>query len=393
MIRMYDVRPSLRSLENYIEREKYQGFDCYDALNSPLLSALSFNNKSLKIAFIQAFKMFPVNLRPLFLVPKGYNPKGLGLLLSATSNLWKATSDKKYLKKLDFLTKLLSQLSSKGYSGNCWGYNFDWQSRVFFVPKFTPTIVNTSYVGHAYLDAYEATKDESYLRAARSACNFILRDLHRSDDGEFVCFSYTPIDQLKVHNANILGAGLLARVYSFTQEQELKQTAKRSIGYVMKHQNTDGSWFYAETHIQKWIDSFHTGFVLESLKHFIDSTGDREFDRNLTAGFDFFIKHFFLEDGTPKYFHDCVFPIDIHSAAQGIITLTKLKSLHPQAEKIRYTLLQWVIQNMQDKKGFFYFQKRKYYTNKIPYMRWSQAWMYHALAYCISDEKQNQGVA
>lgn len=384
---------SLRSLENYIEKEKYQGYDCYDALNSPVLSFLSFNDKRLRIAYIQALKILPLNLRPLLLVPKGFNPKGIGLILSATSNLWKTTGDKNYLKKLEFLTTLLSQCSSKGYSGNCWGYNFDWQSRVFFVPKYTPTIVNTSYVGHAFLDAFTATKNEEYLRKARSACDFILKDLNRSYEDDTLCFSYTPIDRLQVHNANILGGGLLARVFSFTGEEELRDTAKRSVAYVMRHQNADGSWYYAETNIQKWIDSFHTGFVLESLKHYIDGTGDRGFHLNLKTGFDFFINHFFLEDGTPKYFHDRIFPVDIHSAAQGLVTLTKLKPLDPAAEAKRNRLIKWVILSMQDNKGFFYFQKRKYFTNKIPYMRWAQAWMYHALALCAGDLKNNQGEA
>jgi hypothetical protein len=161
----------------------------------------------------------------------------------------------------------------------------------------------------------------------------------------------------------------------------------------MQHQNEDGSWYYAQTDIQKWIDSFHTGFVLESLKHYMDSTGDTGFEKNLKTGFDFFVNHFFLEDGTPKYFHDRVFPIDIHSAAQGLVTLTKLKHLHPEAVVKRDRLAQWVIGTMQDQKGYFYFQKRKYFTNKIPYMRWSQAWMYHALALCVYDQKNNQGAA
>lgn len=390
---MHDLQDSLRSLENYIEKEKYQGYDCYDALNSPLLSFLSFKDKRLRIAYIQALKILPFNLRSLLLVPKGYNPKGLGLLLSAVSNLWKTTADKNYLKKLEFLTKLLIECSSKGYSGNCWGYNFDWQSRVFFVPKYTPTIVNTSYVGHAFLDAFASTKNDEYLRVARSACDFILKDLNRAYEGDTLCFSYTPIDRLQVHNANILGGGLLARVFSYTGEEELRETAKRSVTYVMQYQNHDGSWYYAQTNIQKWIDSFHTGFVLESLKHYIDSTGDTGFQKNLKTGFDFFVNHFFLEDGIPKYFHDRVFPIDIHSAAQGLVTLTKLKHMHIEAVAKRDRLLQWVIGTMQGQKGYFYFQKRKYFTNKIPYMRWSQAWMYHALALCVCDQKNNQGVA
>jgi hypothetical protein len=30
---------------------------------------------------------------------------------------------------------------------------------------------------------------------------------------------------------------------------------------------------------------------------------------------------------------------------------------------------------MKDKKGYFYYQIGKRYRSKIPYMRWSQAWM------------------
>ena len=33
-----------------------------------------------------------------------------------------------------------------------------------------------------------------------------------------------------------------------------------------------------------------------------------------------------------------------------------------------------------DERGFFYYQKRRFYTVKKPYMRWSQAWMLYALA-------------
>jgi rhamnogalacturonyl hydrolase YesR len=387
-----DITDSLRSLEKYVEKEEFKGYDCYDALNSPILSALSLRNKPLRMAFIQALKMSPINARPLFLIRKGFNPKGIGLFLSAVSRLFRVTGDKNYLNKLEFFTNLLIESSSKGYSGNCWGYNFDWQSRVFFVPKFTPTIVNTVYVGHGFLDAYEAKGDPKYLQIARSACDFILNDLNRTEEEGSLCFSYTPIDHLRVHNANILGASLLARVFAQTHELHLKETARQSAEYVMRRQNPDGSWHYAETAIQKWVDSFHTGFVLESLQHYIDGTGDRSYETNLKKGFDFFVDHFFLEDGTPKYFHNETYPIDIHSGAQAIVTLTKLRHLNDQAGITLEKLLAWVLGHMQDSRGFFYFQKRKWFTNRISYMRWSQAWMYHALAQYTYDKKFNHGL-
>ena len=40
---------------------------------------------------------------------------------------------------------------------------------------------------------------------------------------------------------------------------------------------------------------------------------------------------------------------------------------------------------MQDPSGFFYFQKWPLLTNKISYMRWSQAWMSLALATIIDN--------
>ena len=42
-------------------------------------------------------------------------------------------------------------------------------------------------------------------------------------------------------------------------------------------------------------------------------------------------------------------------------------------------LLGWMIEHMQDEKGFFYFQITPKGTNRIPYMRWSQAWAFNAL--------------
>jgi hypothetical protein len=42
-------------------------------------------------------------------------------------------------------------------------------------------------------------------------------------------------------------------------------------------------------------------------------------------------------------------------------------------------IVHWMVRNLQDKDGYFYFQKKKHYINRIPYMRWSQAWAFHAL--------------
>jgi hypothetical protein len=371
-----DISSQLAALRYFIEGQDYAGFDPYDALNSPVARALSFNRKYGRIAWIQLLRRLPINLRPLLLIPKGHNPKGLGLFLGGYAKLYRTEPRPEYLEKIQYLLGLLEACKSKGYSGNCWGYNFDWQSRAFFVPKCTPTIVNSGFIGHALLDAYEYTGDQQALDLAIPIKDFLLNDLHRTRDGETFCFSYTPIDQTAVHNANLLGASLLIRLFKVTGETILRDTALESLGYTMKDQREDGSWYYAETQMQSWIDSFHTGFILDAVRHFLKAGEAQEHRAGYEKGVKFYAENFFLLDGTPKYYHDRVYPIDIHAPAEAIVFFS---GEGEQFRELTDRVLNWTIDNLYDPKGYFYFRKGPKITNRIPYMRWGQAWAFHAL--------------
>ena len=366
-------------LIQYVEAETFRGYDPYDALNSPILSQLAKPSKWLKIGFTQTLRRIPFNLRPLLGTPKGYNPKGMGLFLNSYVNLHRVYNEKRYLKQIEFLADWLIDNHSKGYSGYCWGYNFDWQNRTFFAPKETPTIVNTSFIGHAFLDAFEVLKIEQYLKVARSACDFLLKDLNVFREADTICFSYTPIDNSKVHNANYLGASLLVRTYSFTHEENLLDYGKQAYEYSTRHQRDDGSWFYGEAKIQNWIDSFHTGFNLEALHWHTKFLDERKYEPQIRKGLKFYLDNFFLEDGTPKFYHNLTYPIDIHCPAQALVTLSKLRNYDSRAVLTLKKVLRWTIENMQDPQGFFYFRKGKILKNKIPYIRWGQAWMLRGL--------------
>jgi hypothetical protein len=371
-----DADASLGALRKYVERAGFRGYDPYDALNSPFLRNLSSRHKFLRLAFIQTLKRIPVNLRPLLAIKKGHNPKGLGLFLWGYSKLYAMHPAPDLLEKIDVLLELLDELQSPGYSGSCWGYNFDWQSRAYYLPQYTPTVVNTSFIGHALIDCFEYTHRERALELALSTRDFVINDLNRKCEGSYVCFSYSPRDENYVHNANLLGASLLIRLLAYTNESALKDLALASLGYTMKHQRNDGSWPYAETKYQNWVDSFHTGFNLQSLLYFREAGFASEYDEGFKRGVHFYEKAFFLKDGTPKYYHDRVYPIDIHSAAQAVVFFSRLGAHYvPLAERIT----SWMVEHLRDGKGYFYYQKRRLLTNKVSYMRWSQAWAFHAL--------------
>lgn len=376
---------SFKKLKDYCEKENFKGWDPYDGLNSKIFNAFGLNKiPFFRLAWIQLFKRNPINLRNLLLVPKEYNPKGLGLFLTSYCNLYNIEKKEEYLEKIVFLADKLLELQSKGYSGSCWGYNFDWQSRAFFLPKQTPTVVATSFISYALLDAYDITKDEKYLNTAISSTKFIINDLNRTPKKEGFIFSYSPYDNTRVYNASLLGSRLLARVYSYTKDENLINLAKQSIIACTNAQREDGAWIYGELKIQDWVDSFHTGYNLECIYEYQKYSNDNSFEQAIKKGLDYYIKNFFLEDGTPKYYDNKTYPIDIHAPAQFIVTLYRLNELKKHKEVID-KILNWTIKNMQDKKGYFYYQLKPSKSSKIPYMRWAQAWMFYSFSFYFRE--------
>jgi len=386
----------LDKLECFIERDDWSGWDPYDALNSRFLKFLTFNRRWLRIAVIQSMKRAPINLRPLLGIPKSRNPKTMGLLARAYLMRYKQTQNPEYIiKARNILDWLIA--NSAGYSGYAWGYNFDWQSLVFYLPQGIPTVVNTAFIANAFLDAYGILKEKSYLDVARSSCDFILKDLNRTylqselvndqlpvtNDQSF-CFSYSPLDKTCAHNANLLAAELLARVYIFMKEEELKRCCNKVVEFTLMNQCPDGSWHYGMDESQRFIDSFHTGFLLLSLYNimkYLDYADDNEFKLMLLKGYTYYRKAFFEDNGLPHYFQSRIYPIDLHCTAQGIITFLKFRQYDTEAITHAQKLAQWAIENMwDDKEGYFYFQKTKHFMNKTPYLRWPNAWMYYALS-------------
>lgn len=375
------VKESLIKLRNYIEAEDFSGWDPYDGLNSLLFNSIPYirKNRMTRLLWIQAFKKSPLNLRKISLVKKGLNPKALSLFVSGYVNLFRVFDGDDCRHKAAMLADKLLEMATPGFSGLCWGYNFDWQSKSAFFPRFHPTVVVTSFAGFALIDIYEITKDEKYLGAARSACDFILNDLYRSyDSHDNFTFSYSPEDQLQVFNAGLLGARLLCSIGALTGESELFKAARSVIAFNCNKQNPNGSWYYSPLPFHQWIDNFHTGFNLDCIRIYEEATEDKSFNQNLMKGLNYYINHLMTSEGIPAYYSNRVFPIDIHAAAQMLITLSEMNKSGEYSELIE-KLVRWTIGNMQNRKGYFYYRKYKIGMNRIPYMRWSQAWMFLSL--------------
>lgn len=382
---IFEVEKTAGRLLAYCQDHDWAGHDPYDALNSQLLDTGRFLDSRLpRLVLTQILKRSPVNVRGLLQIPAMQNPKALALFISAlvkAPSLVPGGPDA----LIDHLTARLEALRSPGVQDWCWGYSFPWQTRTVIVPRWTPNLVCTSFVVSALLDVYDRRRDPRYLEMATNGAEYILRDLYWDGGTSLAGFGY-PLATVRtqVHNANLLAAALLIRVYRYTGELGFLRPALKVARWSVAQQRPDGSWPYGEAVSQRWIDNFHTGYVLCAMHQIDADTNSDEFSPAIAKGLRFYQAHFLNPDGAVNYFHNRKYPIDIHCIAQSIISLIALRDRDPQGMERASSVFWWARQHMWTENDFFAYRKFPGITVRISYMRWSQAWMLLALAFVLN---------
>jgi polysaccharide biosynthesis protein VpsJ len=372
---------SIRRLFDWLEKNDYRGYDTFDGLNAKYLRPLTFETKLLRTVLQQGVRRFPINMRPLLGIATSRSTKGMGFIAKGFMRLEQATGDHAWGEKAQLALQWLIENKSEGYSGACWGNHFDYQSRGFYLPRGVPTIVWTSLIAHAFVDAYELFGKDTYLQVAISACEHILHDLDIVVEGDSVCLSYIPTKSSLCHNANTLGASVLARAYSHTRNDSYRAVAQKALQYTADHQRANSSWYYTEAANTHWVDNFHTAYVLDCFKYYAEATGDDRFEETLTRGYNFWKNTFFLPDGTPKYYDCKKLPIDIQCSSQAIDTLVFFSDRDRESLPLALKIAKWTIDNMQDRSGYFYYRRySSWLVNKTPTLHWGQATMFCALS-------------
>jgi hypothetical protein len=373
------IETALQAVNGWLGRNQYSGYEPFDGLNSGL-RPLTLGSKLGRQLLVQAVKRSPMNIRPWIGIRPATSTKGMGFLARGYMRWHKLRFEPEFRRKAGECLNWLRSNASPGYSGLCWGNHFDYQTRTYYLPAGQPTVVWSALIGHAFIDSFELSGNPSDLDDAFRICEFILRDLPRFSDEKGTCIGYVAHADVRVHNANALAAGMLARVYGHRREKELYDLAASAMSYTTGHQNEDGSWFYGEQPNLHWIDNWHTGYVLDSLLDYQSGTGDDRFQSACERGWRFYFGHFFLPDGCPKCYSDATYPIDIQCAAQSIETLCRFIDQDGQALPAAVRVALWTIDNMQDPTGYFYFQRSRRYVNRTPCFHWGQATMVSALA-------------
>ncbi len=381
-----EVADSLERVLHYAEHNEYTGYNKYDALDSKLLWFLSFGNKFLRLVYSQVVMRFPLNLRPLLLVPKSRNPKGIALFAMAYMNRYKSAGNPDDLRKAEDLLDWLLTHPSKGYKGICWGYQHPWQDVGFFAPAHLPNRVVTYFVDTALMDCYEITQKEKYLKAAQDSINFLLNEPKVMLDTEYMkAMSYVPDERVNwiVMDVSILTGAIIARICKYAPDAALQKDAEKLVRFVVDKMTSYGAWYYtypAGDHPRKH-DNYHTGYILDAILEYSDYSGDQQFMDAYHQGLAYYEKHLFLENGAPKWANDKVYPFDVHGSAQGIITFTRASRFDERYREVALRIASWAVRTMQHpRKGYFYYQKTRWFRKPFTLMRWSCGWMSRGLS-------------
>lgn len=373
------LKKSIESLRLWVEAREYKGYEPFDALLSPA-RILTCGRPILERILLQIVRQSPINLRPMLGIRPHESSMGRGCIASGYLNLYRCTGILEHKEKAISSLEWLMKNKSPFHDEYTWGHHFDWVSRAGPHPKWVPTIVWTSLIGHTFMDAYEITQSRQYMDVGASICRWIL-SLPREVTDHGTCISYVPFRQDSIHNSNMLGASMLARYGAHSSNGVCMELAESAMRYSCSHQLSSGAWYYGEWPMHRWIDSFHTGYNLDSLKYYLEYTNTAEFRPNLREGYRYFKDTFFEKDGLPRYYDKKTYPIDIQCASQAITTLTNFSGYDSESGDMAERVAQWTISHMQDEKGFFYYRRLPGLTVRIPMFHWGQATMFKALTF------------
>lgn len=324
---------------------------------------------------MQAVKGSPLNLRPLLGIRPARNHKAIGLVASGYGYLG-ACGDEAAATAARRLCEWLVAAHVGGSAGRAWGYHFDVQTRFFAYPAGSPNTIATAFVGHGLLDVAERLGEARWAKAAGDAARYLVATMLVERDGS-TYFRYIPRDEKLIHNANLLACALLVRVDRLLGRNDYRSIAEKAVAASLRAQHSDGSFPYSDWSGQVWVDNFHTGYVLESLAACSELPGVRTV---LDRGASYWERELFLPDGTPKYYSGRARPEDGHCYAQAIDTWLALAAIGlPGLREAERTAV-LLVERMLRSDGSVVFRRRRLLSNHVPFVRWTTAPTFRALA-------------
>jgi hypothetical protein len=364
-----------------LEADEFCGADPFDGLNSRLFAKLPFSSLPIaRLAWLQLFKNSPYDLRALAKVPPSTNPVTLALAARTYALHEEAEKARQAVERL---LRLRSDPQCWGHGA--WGYPFPWQAKAFYVALGVPNMIATAYAVRAVSDCCSSQESS---RVVADAAALVGTELVCKSANGARYIGYVPQADTMVHNANLWGAYVLALAVN-RGDQTYRSMADDAIDYTLRAQLPDGSWPYGESSHHRWIDGFHTGYVLEALQLCRGLLKRHDLTGAIARGTEFYLESFLRSDGVVPYYADGGGPLDVNNFAQMVVTLECVQPTPDWIALADRTLTAAIRELWRPELDAFAYQRRGRHINRISYPRWTQIWMMHALGLRLAQQARS----
>jgi len=370
------------SLIEHIIKSNFTGYDPYDGANTKY--KIIQKNKLMRLFFTYFNKFSPFNFRPLFGIKPSMQNQAIAFIGKAM-----LTVPDTYCKEIDLIAmKLINESMIDLYGYHCWdAHGFSIQLRAGSSPVGMTDIIGNEAIARFFMELYKRDQKPLYRELCLSVRDFFLNELSINYHGIHF-FKYKPITPSHqwCYNASAIAASYVAAASNFFRAPYDKAFTENCLRDVVIQQKESGAWYYSRnllTGYEKPQIDFHQGFILDALLEYMTLYGFAEpFNSAYRKGLSFYRQKQFLHNGQGIYRYPRKWPVNIHNQAQGIITFMRAAEagFGQHYGDFARTISEWTIRHMQDPDGHFYYLKYPFLTNKIPYIRWSDAAMAYALS-------------
>ena len=347
-----------------MSRQLLVGRDPFDALRGRRVPRWVVGHARTRQIVIQLRKRLPVDIARVLGVTPLVMAKAAGCMLSATVREGRLKDAREVLGVL--------RVTAGNLDDGAWGYEFDVQTRWAFYPAGSPNLIATVFVARGLGVAGIVLPDERLLHEMTHSADFLQRELLES--GERPYFRYTLTSNRLVHNANLLGAGLVGMDGALRGDGDAVEQARAAAQTTISAQRDDGSWPYGEGGSLGWSDNFHTAYNLDGLLQVWLATGDYSVRDALDRGITHWVRDFFGPDGEPKYYPHKAYPYDIHSAGTAVDVAARLATWGWDTGDLAERVANWTQEHLVNPRtGETYYQKHRLWTDKRHFVRWGDA--------------------
>jgi len=381
-------------LDRMADRD-YRGLDPSIVIHAPrrrrlesILTQTPFVNRVLMSIASRTFFYGGHRVNAMLDVPVKRFAKGMALCVSAYAAMLNECDETDAQSIRNRVGHLFSLIESKRLASGLWAHDCDYAIQGVPVTTRTPNLVTSAFVANGYWDWWQASGSQKYKESFVDIAKRMLDIFPAKQDGETLCFMYTPVTEYHVHNANLLMAEVLAKWQSIDDCANQEGTIKKSLIYSLNDFRESAGFPYAGPPSRNHTaDNYHTGYVLRSLdavQRFLpDLAAESNVFETIRVGIEFYLKSFIKN----KYVWFGEYRmIESHSLAESIIFFKVFARFISSPDRKR---LVQAIQNTASRlwNDNYFINNTKFLplgirlSDQTDMIRWSQAWMAYALAF------------